>query len=49
MTMKSLNPAQMEARVARFNRLQTYQMQNLATQGIPPARWRRSPRARSIR
>jgi mannose-6-phosphate isomerase-like protein (cupin superfamily) len=36
MTMKSLNPAQMEARVARFDRLQTYQTQNLATQGIPP-------------
>jgi mannose-6-phosphate isomerase-like protein (cupin superfamily) len=34
--MKSLSPAQMEARVARFNRLQTYQTQNLATQGIPP-------------
>jgi uncharacterized RmlC-like cupin family protein len=26
----------MEARVARFNKLQTYQTQNLAAQGIPP-------------
>jgi uncharacterized RmlC-like cupin family protein len=36
MTTNSLNPAQMEARVARFKKLQTYQTQNLATQGIPP-------------
>jgi mannose-6-phosphate isomerase-like protein (cupin superfamily) len=33
---KSLDPAQMEGRVARFKKLQTYQSQNLATQGIPP-------------
>ncbi|HXW42494.1 MAG TPA: cupin domain-containing protein [Xanthobacteraceae bacterium] len=36
MTTPTLSPAQMEARVARFGKLQTYQTQNLATQGIPP-------------
>ena len=36
MTIKSLSPEQMEARVARFGKLQTYQTQNLASQGIPP-------------
>jgi len=35
-TTKSLDPKAMEARVARFNKLQTYQTQNLAAQGIPP-------------
>ena len=35
MTAKSLTPQQMEARVARFNKLQTYQQQNFATHGIP--------------
>jgi uncharacterized RmlC-like cupin family protein len=35
-TTQSLDPKAMEARVARFNKLQTYQTQNLATQGIPP-------------
>jgi uncharacterized RmlC-like cupin family protein len=35
-TTQSLSPKQMQARVARFNKLQTYQTQNLATQGIPP-------------
>jgi mannose-6-phosphate isomerase-like protein (cupin superfamily) len=35
-TTKSLDPKAMEARVARFNKLQTYQTQNLAVQGIPP-------------
>jgi mannose-6-phosphate isomerase-like protein (cupin superfamily) len=36
MTTKSLDPKAMESRVARFSRLQTYQSQNLASQGIPP-------------
>ena len=36
MTTKSLSPEKMAARVARFDKLQTYQTQNLATQGIPP-------------
>ena len=36
MTTPTLSPAQMQARVARFGKLQTYQTQNLATQGIPP-------------
>ena len=36
MTTQSLDPKAMEARVARFNKLQTYQTQNLAAQGIPP-------------
>jgi uncharacterized RmlC-like cupin family protein len=35
-TTQSLDPKAMEARVARFKKLQTYQTQNLATQGIPP-------------
>jgi mannose-6-phosphate isomerase-like protein (cupin superfamily) len=35
-TAKSLNPQAMEARVARFNKLQTYQQQNFAAHGIPP-------------
>jgi mannose-6-phosphate isomerase-like protein (cupin superfamily) len=34
-TAKSLTPQQMDARVARFNNLQTYQQQNLSTHGIP--------------
>jgi hypothetical protein len=34
-TTKSLSPEQMEKRVARFNKLQTYQQQNFATHGIP--------------
>jgi quercetin dioxygenase-like cupin family protein len=34
--VKSLSPQEMEARVARFGRLQTYQSQNLAAEGIPP-------------
>ena len=36
MTTKTLDPVQMEDRVARFGKLQTYQSQNLAAQGIPP-------------
>lgn len=32
----TLTPDQMEARVARFNRLQTYQRQNFETHNIPP-------------
>jgi mannose-6-phosphate isomerase-like protein (cupin superfamily) len=36
MTRKSLDPAQMQARVARFKNLQTYQQQNFAAHGIPP-------------
>ena len=32
----SLTPEKMEARVARFGKLQTYQNQNLEKQGIPP-------------
>ena len=32
---KSLNPEAMEARVARFNKLQTYQRQNFDAHGIP--------------
>jgi mannose-6-phosphate isomerase-like protein (cupin superfamily) len=35
-TTQSLDPKAMEARVARFNKLQTYQTQNLVAQGIPP-------------
>jgi mannose-6-phosphate isomerase-like protein (cupin superfamily) len=34
-TTKSLTPLQMQARVARFNKLQTYQHQNFAAHGIP--------------
>jgi mannose-6-phosphate isomerase-like protein (cupin superfamily) len=33
---QTLSPEKMEARVARFKKLQSYQTQNLATQGIPP-------------
>jgi len=36
MRTKSLTPEQMEARVARFNKLQTYQRQNFETHNIPP-------------
>src|SRR5262245_12695974 len=36
MKMKTLTPEQMEARVARFNKLQTYQRQNFQTHNIPP-------------
>jgi uncharacterized RmlC-like cupin family protein len=35
-TAKSLTPQMMEARVARFNKLQTYQTQNFDAHGIPP-------------
>jgi hypothetical protein len=35
MTTKSLAPEAMEARVARFNKLQTYQRQNFEAYGIP--------------
>jgi len=35
-TTKSLTPQMMEARVARFNTLQTYQRQNFDAHGIPP-------------
>ena len=33
--MKSLTPEAMEARVARFDKLQTYQRQNFEAHGIP--------------
>ena len=36
MASKTLTPEQMETRVARFNKLQTYQQQNLAAHNIPP-------------
>ena len=36
MSTQTLSPEKMEARVARFKKLQSYQTQNLATQGIPP-------------
>src|SRR5262245_54889084 len=36
MRTKSLTPEQMEARVARFNTLQTYQRQNFEMHNIPP-------------
>jgi mannose-6-phosphate isomerase-like protein (cupin superfamily) len=36
MTAKSLTPEQMEKRVARFNKLQTYQRQNFEAHNIPP-------------
>jgi quercetin dioxygenase-like cupin family protein len=36
MRTKTLIPEQMEARVARFNKLQTYQRQNFQTHNIPP-------------
>ena len=36
MKAKSLSGEAMEARVARFNKLQTYQRQNLDSHGIPP-------------
>ena len=32
----TLTPDQMEARVARFKKLQSYQRQNLDAHGIPP-------------
>jgi quercetin dioxygenase-like cupin family protein len=35
-TAKSLSPAEMESRIARFDKLQTYQRQNLDVHGIPP-------------
>jgi uncharacterized RmlC-like cupin family protein len=35
MTPETLTPQMMEARVARFNKLQTYQRQNFETHGIP--------------
>ena len=36
MTTESLTPDQMEKRVARFNKLQTYQKQNFEAHNIPP-------------
>ena len=36
MTTKTLTPEQMETRTARFNKLQTYQRQNLDAHNIPP-------------
>jgi quercetin dioxygenase-like cupin family protein len=36
MRAKSLTPEQMEARVARFHKLQTYQTQNFEAHNIPP-------------
>ena len=36
MKTESLSSRQMEARVARFNKLQTYQRQNFETYSIPP-------------
>jgi mannose-6-phosphate isomerase-like protein (cupin superfamily) len=36
MSTQTLSPEMMEARVARFKNLQSYQTQNQATQGIPP-------------
>jgi len=36
MTTKSLSPEAMRARVARFDKLQTYQSQNFDAHGIPP-------------
>jgi mannose-6-phosphate isomerase-like protein (cupin superfamily) len=35
-TTKTLSPQQMEARVSRFDKLQTYQTQNFEAHGIPP-------------
>jgi uncharacterized RmlC-like cupin family protein len=35
-TTKTLTPQQMETRTARFNKLQTYQRQNLDAHNIPP-------------
>ena len=35
MRTKSLSSEKMEARVARFNKLQTYQQQNFEAHGIP--------------
>jgi mannose-6-phosphate isomerase-like protein (cupin superfamily) len=35
-TTQSLSEQAMESRVARFNKLQTYQQQNFAAHGIPP-------------
>ena len=36
MTTTTPTPADMEKRVARFNKLQTYQQQNFSAHGIPP-------------
>ena len=36
MSSKTMTPAQMETRVARFQKLQTYQQQNLVAHNIPP-------------
>ena len=36
MASKSMTPEQMETRVARFNKLQTYQRQNFDAHNIPP-------------
>jgi len=36
MAGKSLDPAAMEKRVARFKKLETYQRQNFDAHGIPP-------------
>src|SRR5262249_50862149 len=50
MRTKSLNSEKMEARVARFNKLQTYQRQNFEAHGIPPlgTRWSRLKRVTEI-
>ena len=37
MAQKSLTPEQMEKRVARFNKLESYQKQNFDAHNIPPA------------
>jgi hypothetical protein len=39
--MKSLTPEAMEARVARFDKLQTYQRQNFEATAFQPARSKR--------
>ena len=36
MSSKTMTPAQMESRIARFNKLQTYQQQNHVAHNIPP-------------
>ena len=49
MTTKTLNPEQMEARVARFGKLQTYQSKISPRKAFRPAQWRRSRPGKSIR
>src|SRR5262245_37031953 len=46
MRTKSLTPEQMEARVARFNTLQTYQRQLVEVHNIPPAAEEKVPARR---